>query len=153
VPTDPRLLHVDDAGFVRAPEALVYRRLTDLQRWPTWWPGTSVEPLASPGADERWVLSLRGAPGRRLRLTVRPHRWRHDLGFAMQVDGDLRGRAEFWLEPTASGTIVHHVLAATTSLPRPRQVLEDHRRAIRRGLWGLKDTLQLEVRTGAGFEP
>ncbi|MEX2549446.1 MAG: hypothetical protein WD638_04405 [Nitriliruptoraceae bacterium] len=153
MPSDPRLLHVDDAGFVRAPEALVYRRLTHLERWPAWWPGTRMRPMVGAGADERWIVSWRGAPGRRLRVVLRPYRWRHDLGFAMQVDGDLRGRAEFWLEPAASGTIVHHVLAATTALPRPRQVVADHRRAIRRGLWGLKDTLQLEARTSAGLDP
>ena len=72
---------------------------------------------------------------------------------AGDVAGDLRGRAEFWLEPTAGGPIVHHVVAATTALPRPRRVLEDPRRAIRRGLWGLKDDLHLEMRTSAGLDP
>jgi hypothetical protein len=42
---------------------------------------------------------------------------------------------------------------ATTTHPRPLAVLADHRRAVRRGLWALKDQLELEVRTGAGLLP
>jgi hypothetical protein len=85
--------------------------------------------------------------------TVRPYGWRHDLGVVLALAGDLEGRGELWLEPTGGGTVVHHVLTATTPLPRPARVLADHRRAVRTGLWGLKDLLQAEVRTVGGLVP
>ena len=151
-PDRPALaLHADDRAFIRAPEALIYRRLTHLAAWPSWWSGCRVEPLPAGDAGERWAVALRTGPARWLRLAVRPHSWRHDLGVVLALAGDLEGRAEFWLEPTHGGTVVHHLLVATTPLPRPLRVLELHRRAIRRGLWGLKDVLQLEVRSSVGL--
>jgi hypothetical protein len=152
-------LHADEAGFVRAPAALVDRRVRDVGSWPTWWPGTRVlaRPPArppSPGEDDEvWLLELTGAPGRRLRLEARFHGWRPDAGIRMALEGDLVGRAEFWYDPVAGGTVVHHLLAARSPLPRPGRVLRDHRRAVRRGLWGLKDALHLEQRTSAGLTP
>ena len=146
-------LHVDDAAFVRAPAGLVYRRLTDVSRWPTWWPGTRVRPMPPEDGDETWGLELAGAPLRRLRLAARLHGWRHDQGFALALRGDLVGRAEFWLEPGHGGTVVHHVAVASTDRPRARTVEGDYRRALRRGTWGLKDALQLEARTSAGLPP
>ncbi len=99
------------------------------------------------------AIELAGAPGRRVRLTARLHGWRLDAGFALELRGDLDGRAEFWLEPGYGGTVVHHLVIATTTHPRPLEVHTDHRRALRRGLWALKDLLELEVRTGAGLLP
>jgi hypothetical protein len=158
----PVAIFVDDDGFVRAPAPLVYRRLTHVLAWPTWWPGVRVHarpPERAPGADaseppdEVVALELAGAPGRRVRLTARLHDWRLDAGFAMALRGDLVGRAEFWLEPGHGGTTVHHLVVAETTHPRPLDVHADHRRAVRRGLWSLKDLLELEVRTGAGLLP
>lgn len=146
-------VHVDDAGFVRAPVALVYRRLTDVARWPTWWPGVRVRELDRSPAGERWALELRGQPLRRIRLAVLVHGWRHDAGFELGLTGDLDGRAEFWLESAHGGTVVHHVAAAVGTLPRGGWLLADYRRALRRGLWGLKDLLHLEARTSAGLLP
>ncbi|MEX0834688.1 MAG: hypothetical protein WD010_01255 [Nitriliruptor sp.] len=155
-------IHVDDDGFVRAPAPLVYRRLTHVLAWPQWWPGVRVEqrpPELAPGApagaepDEVVALELAGAPGRRVRLTARLHDWRLDAGFALDLRGDLEGRAEFWLEPGYGGTVIHHLVIATSAHPRPLEVHTDHRRALRRGLWALKDLLELEVRTGAGLLP
>jgi hypothetical protein len=155
-------IHVDDDGFVRAPAPLVYRRLTDVRAWPTWWPGVVVQrrpPERAPGAapdaspDEVVALELAGAPGRRVRLTARLHRWRLDTGFAMDLRGDLDGHAEFWLEPGWGGTVVHHLVIATSTHPKPLAVHADHRRAVRRGLWALKDALELEVRTSVGLQP
>jgi hypothetical protein len=152
-------LHVDDDGFVRAPVGLVYRRLTDVAAWPTWWPGIEVwrreDPPALPGDDpsEAWGLELRGAPLRHVRLHARVHGWRHEHGFSLSLTGDLDGRAEFWLEPGYGGTVVHHLLIATTALRSPLRVHRDYRRALRRGLWGLKDQLHLEARTSAGLVP
>lgn len=145
-------LHVDDAGFVRAPAPLVYRRLTHVQAWPDWWRGARVR-QAPAAAGEAWFLELAVGRGRRLRYTVRPHGWRHEHGFLLGLEGDVVGSAEFWLEPTHGGTVVHHLLVAQTALPHPARVLADHRRAVRRGLWGLKDALQLEARSSVGLPP
>lgn len=146
-------LYVDDAGFVRAPAPLLYRRLTHMAVWPDWWPGTRVRAAGGALPGETWMVELRGARGRRLRYEVRPHGWRHEHGFLLALRGDVTGSGEFWLEPTHGGTVVHHLLVATTALPRPVRVLADHRRAVRRGLWGLKDTVQLEARTSIGLAP
>jgi uncharacterized protein YndB with AHSA1/START domain len=155
-------LFVDDDGFVRAPAELVYRRLTHVGAWPRWWPGIEVRALppelgpdAGPddGPDECWAFELRGAPLRRVRFAGRLHDWRHERGFSLALRGDVEGHAEFWLEPAHGGTVVHHLLIGRTDLARPLDVYRDYRRALRRGLWGLKDQLQLEVRTSAGLEP
>lgn len=145
-------LHVDDAGFVRAPAPLVYRRLTDIRRWPTWWPGCRILDRGVPG-EERFLVELTPGIGRRLRVAATPGDWRHEHGFGLTLTGDLDGRAEFWLEHLPAGTVVHHLLVARTPRSRPQTVLRDHRRAIRRGLWGLKDALQVEARTSAGLQP
>jgi hypothetical protein len=155
-------LHVDDDGFVRAPVGLVYRRITDVAAWPTWWTGTVVRELApEPGPDvdpdaapdECWAIEFRGAPLRRVRVAARLHTWRHEQGFSLALRGDVEGHAEFWLEPGYGGTVVHHLLIGRTALSHPLRVYKDYRRSLRRGLWGLKDLLHLEVRTAAGLEP
>lgn len=166
--TVPVALFVDDDGFVRAPAPLVYRRLTHVLAWPTWWPGIEVSErprerapdadVTAAGADaaaldEVVACSWAGAPGRRVRFTARLHSWRLDAGFAMDLRGDVQGSAEFWLEPGWGGTVVHHLVRAETTHPRPLEVHADYRRALRRGFWALKDLLQLEVRTGAGLLP
>jgi len=147
------VLSVDDAGFVRAPIELVYRRVTDIRTWPSWWPGTEVRGLPSVGSDERWAMELAAGAGLRLRLGVTPVRWRHEAGFELLLDGDLRGRGEFWLERAGDGTVVHHLVVATSPLRWPTRVHRGYRRAVRRGLWGLKDVLQLEARTSVGLVP
>lgn len=155
-PTDlePVPLHANDAIFIRAPEAMIYRRLTHVAAWPGWWSGCTVEPLAATSSGgERWAVSLRTGRARWLRLAVRPHSWRHDLGLVLALEGDLVGRGECWLEPTHGGTVVHQLLVATTPLAHPFRVLEQYRRAVRRGVWGLKDVLQLEARSSVGLGP
>jgi hypothetical protein len=144
-------LFADDAGFVRAPVALVYRRLTHVGAWPSWWDGVRVRALPVVDGDEVWAIEFRGARARRVRVAARCHGWRFNGGFTQTLRGDLEGRSEFWLEPTHGGTVVHHVLVATSPLARPTSVLADHRRAVRRGLWGLKEALELEVRTAVGL--
>jgi hypothetical protein len=99
------------------------------------------------------ALELAPAPGRRLRLTARLHGWRHDEGFALALRGPITGHAEFWLQPGWGGTVVHHLVVARSDESRPLVVHRDYRRVLRRGLWGLKDALELEVRTGAGAPP
>lgn len=146
-------LQIDDAAFVRAPASLVYRRLTDVAGWPTWWRGVRVRPLPSSDGEETWALELAGAGLRRLRIAARLGGWRLDTGFVMTLWGDIDGEAEFWLERAHHGTLVHHVLTGRTARVRPRSVLGDYRRALRRGTWGLKDLLQSEARAMAGLDP
>lgn len=148
-------LHVDDDAFVRAPVALVYPRLTDVAGWSRWWPGVRTEPAAQ-GADdeERWHVSYRARRGRRpIRATATPGQWRHDAGFRMDLEGDLTGWSEFWLEDAFGGTVVHHLLVAATDRRRPVRTLADYRLVLRRGLWRLKDDLQREVRVAQGVAP
>lgn len=147
------LVYADDRAFVRAPEALLYRRLTHVAAWSGWWPHLTVAPAPRGPDDERWLISLGTGRGRQLRLVLRPHGYRHDLGFTLGLAGDLVGRSEFWLEATHGGTIVHHLLVARTPLPRPTRVLEGVRRGVRAGLWGLKDSVQVEARTAGGLTP
>lgn len=154
-------LHVDDDAFVRAPVSLVYPRLTDIAGWPGWWPGVRTSLLA--GADtggrrsdasERWRIAFRAGRGRRpITVTGTPGQYRHDAGFRIDVEGDVAGWAEFWLEDAFGGTVVHHLLVASTDHPRPVRLLRDYRVVLRRGLWQLKDDLQREVRVAAGAEP
>ena len=146
-------LHVDDAGFVRAPQPLVYRRLTDIASWPQWWHGLRVQPRPGQGDDTVWAIELSGSPLRRIRLLLRPYGWRHDAGVSLELRGDLVGRGEFWLEPAGGGTVVHHLAAVTTDQLRPQRVLADYRRGVRRGLWGIKDRVQVEARSSAGLRP
>lgn len=145
-------LHVDDAGFVRAPATLVYRTLTDVRRWPTWWPGCRVVDRGAPGED-RFAIAFGGAWRREHRVQATAGGWRHAHGFQLDLDGDLVGRLEFWLDATHGGTTVHHLLVATTTQPRPLRLLADHRRAVRRGLWALKDLVQIDARASIGLTP
>jgi hypothetical protein len=144
---------VDDATFVRAPVPLTYRRITDVASWPGWWTGLEVREQPPLAGAERWGLSLGIGPARVLRLLATCTRWRHDAGVEFRLTGDLEGRAEFWLERASGGTVVHHVAAATCGLRYARGVGPGYRRAVRRGLWGFKDVLQLEMRSSLGVSP
>lgn len=147
-------LHVDDDAFVRAPVAVVYPRLTDIDGWSRWWPGVTTAAADDPAADDRWQVSFRAGRARRpLRVTATAGQWRHDAGFRMDLEGDLTGWSEFWLEDDFGGTVVHHLLVARTDRRRPVRVLSDYRVVLRRGLWRLKDDLQREVRAGQGVAP
>lgn len=148
-------LFVDDAGYARAPASLVYRRITDVGSWPLWWRGVRVRRLGtSPSAGgQSWLLVLPGGWASRIRVRAEFHGWRHDTGVAFRLSGDLEGDAEFWLEPLDGGTVVHHLFVGRTPLRPSRRIHERYRRSVRRGLWGLKDALHLEVRTMAGLRP
>jgi hypothetical protein len=146
------MLHVDDAGFVRAPAPLVYRRLTDVGRWPTWWRGVRTTPMGDGTGREVWALELSRDRLRGLRVAAWPHGYRHETGFRLALTGDLEGESEFWLEPVDGGTVVHHLCAASATRA-PARTLATYRVVARRGLWGLKDALQTEVRTAIGLAP
>lgn len=145
------MLHLDDDGFIRAPVALVYRRLTNIAAWPEWWPGMDVRPMTGPDSGERWALELRRGIWA-LRIGARPHTYRHDVGFKLALDGDVSGTAEFWLEDLPAGTVVHHLLSATAARA-PVRTLTTYRTVVRRGLWAFKDRMQTEVRTAIGLPP
>lgn len=157
----PVELHVDDDAFVRAPVALVYPRLTDIAGWSDWWPGVRTAPAddagVGAGADAavgRWSISSRARRlARPLRVVGTPGQYRHDTGFRIDLTGDLDGWSEFWLEDAFGGTVVHHLLVASTDRPRAVRTLRDYRVVLRRGLWRLKDDLQREVRRGLGVAP
>lgn len=149
-------LHLDDATFVRAPAASVYPRLTAVSDWPDWWPDCVVRPMearAPTDASDPRRCAVRLGRGRGVRISVRPHGWRADLGVHFEVAGDLDGRAEFWLETRAGGVVVHHLVVASTPRPRPHATLRRYRAAARRGMWALKDVVQSEVRTAEGLHP
>lgn len=146
------MLHVDDDGFVRAPAGLVYRRLTDIGRWPTWWQGVRTTPMDDGTGREVWALEFARDRFRGLRVAAWPHTYRHEAGFKLSLTGDLVGDAEFWLEPTHGGTVVHHLVVAEPT-NRPRSTLATYRAVARRGLWGIKDAVQTEVRTAVGLQP
>ncbi len=150
---DAPLLYAEDRAFIRAPEALLYRRLTHIAAWPGFWPRLTVAPAPTPSGEERWLVTVGAGWGRELRLVLRPHGYRHDLGFTLGLAGDLVGRGEFWLEPTHGGTVVHHLLVVRSPLLRPHRALEHLRRGVRAGLWGCKDAVQIEVRTAGGLVP
>ena len=146
------MLHVDDDGYVRAPTPLVYRRLTDIGRWSTWWPGVRTTPMQDGTGRELWALELVRDRWRGLRVAAWPHTYRHEAGFKLSLTGDLVGEMEFWLEPVVGGTVVHHLLGAeATRAARP--TLATYRAVVRAGLWGFKDAVQTEVRTAVGLQP
>lgn len=144
---------MDDDGFVRAPVALVYRRLTHIGAWAEWWPGLRVVELdARPDEDECWQLTWWDG-WRRMRVRAHAHGWRHEAGFKLRLEGAVEGDAEFWLERGYGGTVVHHLLVGRTHRRRPLAVLRSYRRNLRRGLWAFKDLVQSEVRADAGLLP
>lgn len=145
-------LHAEDTGFVRAPPSLVHAHLADVARWPAWWPGVGVRRGPAGGRHERWELHWR-AGLHRLTLWTVTHGHRPGAGFHLTLNGDLRGRAEFWLEATGGGTVVHHLLAASPRRARPATLLRTYRRVVRRGLWACHDVLHDEVRRAVGLDP
>lgn len=145
-------IHVDDAGFVRAPRPLVYRRLTDVAGWPGWWSGLQATRLPAVNNNETWSVRARRDRRRSLDLTISLHSFRHDMGFSMRLAGDVSGTAEYWLEDQGGGTVVHHVLVGETLRPIVA-MLTTYRAVQRRGLFGLKDVVQTEVRTAVSLQP
>lgn len=151
-------LELDDEAFVRAPPASVYRWLTDFSTYPAWWPGFRIIAAAVGGSVEPGVslltLELRARPLRRpLRIAARPYRFRPGKGVFLDLDGDLAGDAEWWLEEGWGGTVVHHLIRADTPRRRPRTVAAAYRASVRRATWGLKDAVQSEVRSLIGLPP
>lgn len=144
-----------DAHLVRAPVGIVYRTLTAVDGWPSWWPGctTSVPDVSGTDAGtldgEPHAVVLRSGR-RRLRLEVTAHGWRHDAGFLLDVTGDAELQGEWWLAPDPAGAIVHHVVR-----DRGGRMLGagPYRRAVSDGMQALKDRLELTVAIATGRVP
>ena len=136
------VLHIDDAGFVRVPESVCYPTLTDLRGWPSWWRSTVVTGGGRDDGGDQVVVRT-GVRPRGLRLDLVAGGWRHDAGFTLEVDGDVRGSWEVWLEPLPVGTVVHHVVAGRVRRAADARAL---RTWLRHGLWDLKDLLEERAR-------
>jgi uncharacterized protein YndB with AHSA1/START domain len=133
-----------DEFFIDAPPERVYALVADPRAIASWWPGARVS-----AADGRLVLraptSRRLAP--RVRFEARVDGLRPGEGLTWWLErGELRGRAEWWLERFKSGTIVHYFLDVErgdrAGLRRLRTCVRRHRLALRRGVNALKDRLE-----------
>jgi hypothetical protein len=139
-----------DELFIHASPEAVQRKLLGLSEDASWWPG------ARAGGGYGWVtldvpVGLRRG---RIRLKASIPNSREWEGFTWTLEeGDLVGRAEWWLEAFKDGTIVHYFLDAERA-PRARRrlssVLRRHRWAIRRGLNALKDLLEERAKSVPG---
>ncbi|MFN2613333.1 MAG: SRPBCC family protein [Actinomycetota bacterium] len=130
-----------DEIFIRAPQDAVHRALLAIGTTQgSWWPGAR----ASSDGGRLVVRAKAGRVGKRTSFHAAIANIRPTEGLTWMLDGgDLRGRAEWWLEPFKDGTIVHYYLdverGSRQSLAR---ALKHHRLAVRRGLNALKDVLE-----------
>ena len=138
-----------DELFIQASPETVQRRLLGLSEDASWWPG------ARGGGGYGWVtLDVPvGMRRGRVRLKASIPNSREWEGFTWTLEeGDLIGRAEWWLEAFKDGTIVHYFLDVERA-PRARRRLSTavkrHRWAIRRGLNALKDLLEERPRSAS----
>lgn len=143
-----------DAILVRAPAASVYRVLTDLDGWPRWHARCRTVRLPDDATRDGDGHAVRLPDGRRSwRIEVRAHGWRHDLGVRWEVRGAVALATEWWLEPVAEGTVVHHVVHASPAGRRDEARIARHRRAVGGAMQALKDHLELAVAIADGRLP
>jgi|GEM_PF-2887804 len=140
-----------DEVFITAPLEDVQRALLQLGAGDPWWPRARVQTNGG-------RLSLDAPAGRRFARVkfaaaisnIRP---REGLTWTLER-GELRGRGEWWMESFKNGTIVHYYLDVEPGdrgrFRRPSSRVRRHRWAIRLGINGLKDFLELRARAGAG---
>ena len=135
-----------DEVFIRAPQQVIARRLLDLSTDASWWPGVRTRGVYG-------YVVIDAPAGRmlsraRFGATISPVReWD---GFTWTInDGEIVGRAEWWLEAFKDGTIVHYYLdverGPAGKAHRLAASARRHRWAIRRGLNALKDDLEAAV--------
>lgn len=140
-------VNTTDEIFVEAAPEDVYRALVAIGKDVTWWPGAR-----SQASGKRLALSSKvGVMRGRVRFEANVDGVRPDEGLTWWLDkGDLRGRAEWWLEPFKEGTIVHYYLDVErgSGMRRMSSRIRRHRWAIRRGLNALKDSLEAWRRRG-----
>lgn len=135
-----------DELYVEARPEAIYQALLDPGSG--WWPG------ARAGISEGRVQV--SAPGfhrlaRRVAFEARVDKLRPGEGITWWLErGELRGRAEWWLEPFKDGTIVHYYLDVEPGergrIRRWSSRVRRHRWAVRRGLNALKDGLEAAAR-------
>ena len=138
------------AVLVRAPAGLVYAVLTDVDGWDAWWPGCTTARDARPdaaaeGSDHHLVRLPAGRRGIRCRAAVGG--WRHDRGLRVALRGGADADAEWWIEPTDDGAVLH-LLVSARGRRADRTV-----RALGDGLQALKDHLELAVAVASGRVP
>jgi len=139
----PVRANATDELFIHASPEAVQRRLLGLSEDASWWPG------ARAGGGYGWVtLDVPiGLHRGRMKMKASIPSSREWEGFTWSLEeGELAGRAEWWLESFKDGTIVHYFLdvergpgARGRRLPTS---VKRHRWAIRRGLNALKDLLE-----------
>jgi len=142
----PRI-NTTDEFYIAVPPSRVYDELIDAERIATWWPGSHAR-LSSNGVELRAPSFRRVA--RPVRFTARMDGLRPGEGFTWWLEeGELRGRAEWWLEAFKDGTIVHYYLDVERgSRGRARRMssaVRRHRWAVRRGVNALKDSLEMRT--------
>jgi uncharacterized protein YndB with AHSA1/START domain len=121
-----------DTVFVRASRTVVHPLIADLERYPRWWPGLSVE--AAAGGLYRIVHRPPGRRGRRHRLVVRVEKVRPDKGIVWACGGDLPGKGEFFYLDEVDGVGVHYLLGAEVEGRGWRRLVADHRASVRGAL-------------------
>lgn len=137
-----------DEIYIPAPPREVIEALTRISVDASWWPGARAT------GEYGWV-EVDAPSGRPLSRV----RWRADIspvrdgeGFTwMLSNGELRGRAEWWIEAFKDGAIVHYYLDCERGdrgrWRRLPTILRRHRWAVRRGLNGLKDAFAARATT------
>jgi uncharacterized protein YndB with AHSA1/START domain len=90
-----------DQGFVATPPGPVFRVLTDVPSYPSWWPGTEVRSL-----EGRFRVRLPGGP--MVPAVTGGHR--EGVGLTIRLDPPYSGTLEWYLEPFEEGTVVSSIL-------------------------------------------
>lgn len=136
-------LQATDELFIRATPREIIDAITRLSLDASWWPGARAH------GEYGWV-EVKAPSGRglgRVRIRAEIGAVREWEGFTWTlVDGEMVGRAEWWIEAFKDGAIVHHYTdcerGARGRWRRSPTVLRRYRWALRRGLNGLKDALE-----------
>lgn len=120
-----------DQGFVAAPPDAVYRSVAETGTYGSWWPDASDagDGMVRLGLEPRRVTE------------ARPERHRRGIGLFLSLGRPYDGTLEWYLEPFDDGTIVNVFIDVNLTGPVSRR-LQRVRSAIRRGLVGLKESLE-----------
>lgn len=124
-----------DQGFVAAPRERAFGAVAEPAGYAGWWPGAAVSP-----SDGVVTVRLPGVPP----LVLSREDARPGVGAVFGVDGRMRGRWEWYLEPFEEGTILNSVIEL--DIPGGDRLgdrrLYRVRAAVRRGLVALKGALE-----------
>ena len=133
-------VNTTDELFIDAPPAEVYRALVTLGKDTSWWPGAQ-----SSSAGKEFTLRAPASRLARVSFTATVDGVRPDEGLTWWlIKGEIKGRAEWWLEAFKEGTIVHYYLDVEPGegWRRMPSRIRRHRWAVRRGVNALKDELE-----------